>query len=601
MAEAQMLPTRGEVKQEDQWDLSSLYESDDAWEKDFSKFEKLAKKVAEFQGTIQDANSLLPVLKFQEKFDRLSERLGVYAFLKTTEDGGDSKYQALNGRFLSVAVKASAAASFIEPEILRLSEATFKEILEDKRLKNWSLTLTRIWRQKPHTLSASEERLLALQGEMAQTASNAFDQLTDVDMKFSTIKNHEGQTIELSHASFSALLHGPKRAIRAKAFGQYYGQFDAHAHTLAALLEGSVQRDVYAAKVRNFGSAREAALFNEYIPVSVFDSLIESISNSLPSLYKYYDIRQRAMKLPDLHMYDTYVPIVSGLEQNRSWDEAVELVLEAVKPLGEEYQSAMRAGLTTERWCDRYENRGKDSGAFSCGSYDGKPYILMNYQSKVLDHVFTLAHEGGHSMHSWYSAKNQPFLYHDYELFVAEVASTFNEQLLHHFLMNQAKDDRKMRAYLINRQIDAIKATIFRQTMFAEFEKQVHEASEKGVPLTLDEFRGIYRKLLEKYFGPKFVIDDLLELECLRIPHFYRAFYVYKYATGLSAAIALSDRVLNGGRQEREDYLGFLKGGCSKEPLQLLQGAGVDMTTPAPVADAMQQFATLVDELDELL
>lgn len=601
MAEAQRLLVRSEVKPEDQWDLSSLYESDEAWEKDFAKLQKLADKVAQLQGTIQDADSVLAVMKAQEKYHRLSERLGVYAFLKTAEDGGNSAYQALMGRFQSVSVKAAAGASYITPEILRLSQAKFKQILEDKRLKGYALTLTRIWRDKPHTLNASEEKLLALQGEMAQTASKAFDQLTDVDMKFGTIKDHSGKAIELSHASFSALLHGPKRAVRAKAFNQYYEQFDAHSHTLAALLEGSVQKDVYAAKVRKFPSAREAALFNEFIPVSVFDSLVASISEALPTLYKYYDVRQRAMKLPDLHMYDTYVPVVQGLDQNRSWDEAVELVLEAVKPLGDEYQSVMRAGLTSERWCDRYENRGKQSGAFSCGSFDGKPYILMNYQSNVLDHVFTLAHEGGHSMHSWFSAKKQPFMYHDYELFVAEVASTFNEQLLHHFLMGQAKDDKKLRAYLINRQIDAIKATIFRQTMFAEFEQQSHESVEAGSPLTLETIRGIYRKLLEKYFGPKFVIDDNLELECLRIPHFYRAFYVYKYATGLSAAIALSDRVLGGGVQEREDYLGFLKGGSSKEPLELLKGAGVDMTTPAPVAEAMKQFANLVDELDELL
>lgn len=598
--EVKQLPERKDVKPEDTWDLTSLFTSDDAWEQEFKKYQKQVAKVESFKGKLTDADAIADLFKFLDKIERMGERLGNYAFLKTAQDAGDSDAMDRQGRFISVAVKADTLTSFIEPEILSLSAAKFKSIVSNPKLKKYAIVLNRIWRYKPHTLSQSEEKLLAMQGEMAQSASKIFDQLTDVDMRFGVIKDHTGQKIELSHATFSALLHGPKRAVRKQAFEQYYKAFEDHAHTIAATLEASIQKDVYYAKAKKFSSAREMALFDEFIPVSVFDSLVNSVTTHLPTLYKYYSIRQRAMKLPDLHMYDTYVPIVQGLDVQRTWEQAVDLVLQAVSPLGNEYVSIIKRGLTVERWCDKYENRGKSSGAFSCGAYDGFPYILMNYQPSVLDHVFTLAHEGGHSMHSYYSSHTQPFTYHDYELFVAEVASTFNEQLLHHLLFSQAKDNKKLKAYLINRQIDAMKATIFRQTMFAEFERDAHVAAEDGQSLTLELFRKIYRTLLDKYFGPDFVVDDALELECLRIPHFYRAFYVYKYATGMSAAIALSNRVLNGGVKERNDYLGFLKGGSSKEPLELLKGAGVDMSTSAPVDSAMEYFASLVDELDEL-
>jgi oligoendopeptidase F len=336
------------------------------------------------------------------------------------------------------------------------------------------------------------------------------------------------------------------------------------------------------------------------VPVAVYDNLITEVRRKLPALYRYFELRRRKMKLKAIHHYDTYVPILSDLDQQRSWKQAVDAVMSSLTPLGDEYCSVLEKGLTTARWCDRYPNRGKQSGAFSCGSFDGAPYILMNYQPTVLDHVFTLAHEAGHSMHSYYSAKTQPFIYYDYVIFVAEVASTFNEQLLSRRLMAEAKSDQE-RAYLINRDIDAIRGTIIRQTMFAEFEKVIHETAEAGEPLTVGAFKGIYHDLLKAYFGPEFAIDDVLQLEGFRIPHFYRAFYVYKYATGLSAAIALSGRVLDGGKRELDDYLSFLKGGCSKDPLDLLKDAGVDMTTPAPVAAALDRFEALVAELDSLL
>src|SRR5206468_2730570 len=410
--------------------------------------------------------------------------------------------------------------------------------------------------------------------EMSETSNQVFRQLADADLKFGSIKNEKGELVELSNATFSSFLHSPKRTVRKAAFHQYYEQYKGHENTLAAALGGSMQRDVYYAKVRGYESALSAALFGDNVPHSVYDNLIAAVHKNLPALYRYYDLRRRKMKLADIHHYDTYVPILSELETRRTWDQAVKVVCDALCPLGDEYCRELHRGMTTGRWCDRYPNQGKQSGAFSSGSYDGQPYILMNYQPDVLDHVFTLAHEAGHSMHSYYSAKTQPYQYYNYTIFVAEVASTFNEQLLLKHMIARAKS-KKEKAYLVNHAIDEIRGTIIRQTMFAEFEKVAHALVESGEPLTVDTLRREYRKLLDLYFGPDFTIDPELELECLRIPHFYRAFYVYKYATGLSAAIALSQRVLNGTNGELEAYLDFLKGGCSKYPLDLLRGAGV--------------------------
>ncbi|HEV7226655.1 MAG TPA: oligoendopeptidase F, partial [Pirellulales bacterium] len=468
-----------------------------------------------------------------------------------------------------------------------------------KELAPYRLSLERLLRDRPHTLGDREEKLLAMQSEVAGSAGQIFRQLNNADLKFGTIENDKGRRIELSHASFSALLHSPNRQVRKAAFEQYYRQFAAHENTLAATLSGSIQRDVFYARARGFGGSLEAALFPDNVPATVYDNLISSVHRHLPALYRYYELRRRKMKLKELHHYDTYVPILSELEARHSWDEACRVVVEALAPLGDEYCQALAAGLKG-RWCDRYENQGKQSGAFSCGSFDGDPYILMNYQSDVLDHVFTLAHEAGHSMHSHYSARSQPYQYYNYTIFVAEVASTFNEQLLSKHLMGRAKDKRQ-RAFLINREIDSIRATILRQTMFAEFEKLTHEIAEQDEPLTLDRFKSVYRELLARYFGPDFALDEQLSLECFRIPHFYRAFYVYKYATGLSAAIALAERVVTGGKRELDDYLSFLKGGCSKDPLDLLRGAGVDMEQPAAVDTALARFGRLVEELDELL
>lgn len=598
---AKTLVPREKVKVEDTWNLATLFASDAEWEAAFEKWKKQIPRYSKFRGTLgESAKQLAACLKFDEEFDRLGERIGVYAYLKAAEDQANSAAQRMRGQVQNAGSEAAQAASYIRPEILAIPAKTFKEFMNSKELSRFRLVLERIERFRAHTLSDAEERLLAMQSQMADASNHIFRQLNDADLKFGMVTDEHGSQIELSHSSYTALLHSPNRDVRKAAFQQYYGVFQAHENTLAATLNGSVQRDVYYAKARGYESARAAALFPDNVPESVYDNLIAEVRRRLPALYRYFDLRRRKMKLKDIHHYDTYVPILSDLDQTRTWKQAVQSVMASLAPLGDEYCRVLEAGLTTERWCDRYPNRGKQSGAFSSGSFDGAPYILMNYQPTVLDHVFTLTHEAGHSMHSYYSSKHQPFTYYNYVIFVAEVASTFNEQLLSRQLMQEAKTQAE-RAYLVNRDIDAIRGTIIRQTMFAEFEKVVHEMAESGEPLTVASITAAYRTLLEAYFGPDFALDDQMKLECFRIPHFYRAFYVYKYATGLSAAIALSERVLSGGKRELDDYLSFLKGGCSKDPLDLLKDAGVDMTTPAPVSAALDRFEALVGELEELL
>jgi len=594
------LPDRQDVATQDCWDLSSLYEDNTGWESDFAKLESMIATFESFQGRLgESAQTLAEALDFDRDFDRIAERLGTFAFLKTTEDQADSDAQAMKARFQNLAVRAGQAASFMRPELLAIDESKMSAFLDDEVLQPYRLQLERVIRFRPHTLTDREERLLAMQGEMAGAAGNAFRQLNDADLKFGEITDHKGRRQELSHASFSQFLLSPEREVRKRAFDQYYQQFKGHENTLAATLSGSIQRDVYYARVRNYEGSLQAALFPDNVPTAVYDNLISAVRGSLPSVHHYLDVRRRKMQLDQLHHYDTYAPILSDIEKHHTWDKAVDVVLDSLAPLGDEYVGVLAEGLRG-RWSDRYPNRGKQSGAFSCGSFDGDPYILMNFKEEVLNDVFTLTHEAGHSMHSWYSSKHQPFQYYNYTIFVAEVASTFNEQLLTRHLLNLATDDRE-RAYLINNELDSIRATVVRQTMFAEFEKKTHEMCEAGEPLTVKSFRAVYRELLDAYFGPDFVVDEVLELECFRIPHFYRAFYVYKYATGLSAAVALSDRVLRGGDAELADYLSFLKGGCSKDPLDLLKDAGVDMTQPEPVGTTLARFAELTQELDTLL
>ena len=595
------LPTRDQVSVNNTWDLSSLYPDSEAWEKDFAKLQKKEAGFEKFRGTLANGpKELLACLKYDTEVDRLGEKLGIYAFLKTTEDQANDDAQRRMARFQNVASKLGQAASYIAPEIQAIPAKRLEELMNDPALKAYRLVLERMTRFKKYTLGKKEERILAMQSEMSQAASKAFRQLLDADMKFGSVKNENGEEIELSNSTFMEFLQSPDRKVRKTAFEKYYTQFVGHENTLAATLSGSIQKDVYYAKVRGYDSALHQALYADNVPQSVYDNLIETVHKHLPAVHRYFDLRKRKMKLKDIHHYDTYVPILSQIKKRHTWDEAVEVIMDAMIPLGDEYCSVLEKGLQQGRWCDRYPNAGKQSGAFSCGSFDADPYILMNFKPDVLDDVFTLAHEAGHSMHSHYSAKTQPYQYYNYTIFVAEVASTFNEQLLSHNLQERAETDQE-RAYLINRDLDAIRATIVRQTMFAEFEKITHAMCEAGEPLTAKSLQDAYRGLLEKYFGPEFTIDPQLSLECLRIPHFYRAFYVYKYATGMSAAIALSMRVLNGGKDELNDYLTFLKGGCSKYPLDLLRDAGVDMEKPEPVDMALSHFDSLVDQLDDLL
>jgi len=568
------LPERSEVDVNDTWDLGSLFPNDEAWGKALDEFEKQIPRYAEFHGKLgESAQSLADCLDFDSSVNRIGERVAYYAMLKTSEDQANSDYQGMMMRFQNVAVRAGEAASYMRPEILSIPDQQLDAFLEEDCLSLYKLSLERLTRYKKYTLGEKEEQLLAMQGEMAGAASRIFRQLNDADLKFGTLEDADGQEIELSNSTFSQFLISPSGEVRKKAFHQYYDQFTAHENSLAAMLQGSIQKDCYYAKARGYDSALHSELYGDNVPQSVYDSLIESVRNNLPALYKFYDLRKRKMGLDEIHHYDTYVPILSDIEVEHSWNEAVEVVCDSLAPLGEEYVATLRKGLSG-RWCDRYPNQGKQSGAFSAGSFEGDPYILMNYKPKVLNDVFTI--------------------------FVAEVASTFNEQLLTHHMLKNASDER-FRAYLINNEIDSIRATIIRQTMFAEFEKKTHEMCEAGEPLTVDAFKEVYGGLLTDYFGPDFVIDEELKLECFRIPHFYRAFYVYQYATGLSAAIALSKRVLNGGESELNDYLGFLKGGCSRYPLDLLRDAGVDLEKPEPVDTALKHFGSLVEELDSLL
>jgi len=592
------MPTRTEVATEDTWNLSELFPDDAAWERTFTQYQEAVPGYTRCRGTRGEvAEALAACLKFDSDRDRRGDRVGTYAMLRETEDVANSTYQGFKSRYIAAATKAMELGSYLRPEILALSDETLQAYLAHPALADRRKLLERLVRTKPHTLSDKEERLLAMQMNCTQTPREVFNSLTNADMTFGKIAL-DGTEIDLSHGSYSRCLESPDRAVRMQAFRQYYAEYEAHANTLAATLGGSVKQDVYQAAVRNYPSAREAALHPDHVPVTVYDNLIAAVRKNLPAVHKYYAIRQRAMKLESLHFYDTYTPILAGFRKNTPWNDAVDVVLESLAPLGKEYTGTLADGLRG-RWCDKYENRGKRSGAFSSGCYDSPPYILMNYQPDVLDHVFTLTHEAGHSLHTHLS-KAQPYHYANYTIFVAEVASTFNEQLLAKTLMERASSAGE-RAYYINREIDAMRATIVRQTMFAEFEKIIHHREEAGEPLTLAAFRGEYRTLLEAYHGPGMTLDDQLSLECLRIPHFYGAFYVYKYATGLSAAIALSQRVLQGGATELADYKNFLRAGGSLDPLDALRAAGVDMTTPEPVDAALRRFAALVDELDTLV
>jgi oligoendopeptidase F len=596
---AKKTPLRSEVAPEHTWDLTPLFPDDDAWETAFQALQQTYKKIEAFRGRVGESPAtLLAALECEKDIDLRVETLNQFVALRTTEDSADSSALARESRFESLLVHVGEAFSFLGPEIQALDDATFEAFLADPILAEWQIPLRKLRRLKAHTLSAAEERLMALGSSALAGHHETFSQLTNVDMKFGIVRDEKGREVELTQSSFSSLLVQRDPAVRRDAFTKFYTEFSDHKFSLASSLASSVRSDVFHARARNYPSALDAALFRDDVPASVYDSLIASVHKNLPALHRYYALRKRVLGLDEIHQYDTYVPLIEGVETLIDWDGAVDRVLTAVRPLGEEYAAMLGHGLHGGRWCDRYENKGKRSGAFSYGTFTSPPYIMMNYKEDVFSDVFTLAHEAGHSMHTWYSKSTQSFQNYNYPIFLAEVASTFNEMLLTNHLLAEAQDS-SMRAYLISRQIDDFRGTLYRQTMFAEFEKIVHATEEAGDALTLDSMKTIYRGLLDTYFGPDFALDDVLSLECLRIPHFYSAFYVYKYATGLSAAVALSQQVLETGDATR--YLGFLKSGGSKYPIDTLAAAGVDMSTPAPVDAALALFAQRVEELEELL
>ena len=593
------IPERNELAEKDRWDLSSLYEQETEWEEDLKELESRIETIKSFRGTLSEsAQRLAEVLAYMNEVGMLEERLGYFAMLKRSEDIGDSTNQGRFDRFMRVATMVDSAQSYLRPEIQAIPDERMEEFLSDERLAPFSIFLNKLRRYRPHILSEKEENLLSMQQEANQTASQTFQSLVDVDLDFGTVQTPEGEK-PLTQSTFITFLQSPHREVREEAHRKFYSRFENHKQTLSSLYAGSLQLDIYKAKVRNFSSAREAALFPDKVDESVYDNLVATIRDNLPVLHRYYALRKRLLGIEEFAHFDTRVPLVPEINVHHTYEEAVDLVCEALEPLGEEYVATLRSGLL-HGWVDRYENRGKRSGAFSAGSFVGEPYILLNYKEEVLRDVFTLAHEAGHSMHSYYSSRNNPFQHYDYTIFEAEVASTFNEQLLNTHLLDKAREPR-MQAYLINKELDDLVGTLFRQTMFAEFEDRAHKHVEAGNPATLDYFRGTYGDLLADYFGPQVSIDEAVQMEGLRIPHFYRAFYVYKYATGISAAISLSQRVLNGGETELENYFRFLKSGGSRFPIESLAVAGVDMSSPEPIEAAMSHFAKRLDKLETLL
>jgi oligoendopeptidase F len=593
------IPLRSQIAAEDTWDLSKLFADDPAFYQGLESYEKAIDRFESYRGTLGgSAASLTDYLDFFRDQSILGERLEYYATLRQSEDEGDSGARTMVGRLAMAQAKALTASAWAETEILSIPAAVMAGYLSQDRLGEYRIYLERLLRAKPHILSEKEERILALQSESGGTIGDIFSVLTNVDLDFGSLETPEGPR-PLSQSTWSSFMVNSDRALRKKAYDTFYGVFNVHRNTLAALYAGQVKQDVIHARVRGYSSARAAALFPDNVDEGVYDNLIGAVSANLSPLHRYYRLRKKVLKVDTLRHYDVYVPMVPSLSKNTSYTEAAALVSKALSPLGDEYVHTLNAGLLG-RWVDRYENRGKRSGAFSAGSFTADPYIHLNYKDDTIRDVFTLAHEGGHSMHSWYSAQSNPFMHYNYTIFEAEVASTFNEELLFRYMMEKA-DSPELKTYILNQRVDDILATLYRQTMFAEYEKICHHLEESGSPLTVDILRAEYRKLLEKYFGPEMTLEETSDLEALRIPHVYGAFYVYTYATGVSASIALAEGLLSGGKTERENYFNFLRSGGSRFPIDSLKTAGVDMSSPAPVEAACRIFGTLVEELEKRL
>ena len=603
------LKERNEIDEQYRWDLSTLYASDEAFEEEFRKLDACIANVAAFAGKLTDAAAVHACFEADTALDLLLSDLFCYANLRRSEDTRAEDAQALYMRIYGKYVEAMTQTSFVRPELLSLPEETLQAIRDDEAMRDYVYTMERLLRSKPHTLTADQEQLLASFGEVFAAPSEIADNLMDADMVFDSVTDKDGNEVEVSTSSYIDLQMSGDRILRENAFRSFYKGYRQHINTFAASYGGTVKGHVAEAAARHYESSRAMSMAHENVPGSVYDSLIEAVRDNLPTMYRYVDFRKRMLGLDELHYYDVYAPLVADLDVKYTYEEAQELILKAIEPLGKEYGDIVR-GAFRDRWIDVYPNKGKSSGAFSSGTYHSNPYILCNFTGS-LNEVSTIIHEMGHSMHSWNSNHNQPPQYADYTIFVAEVASTVNENLLIHYLLEHT-DEPKARMALLNQYLENFKGTVYRQTMFAEFEKAAHAMAENGEPLTPAALNALYGGLVEDYFGPELVMDDEVSCEWARIPHFYRPFYVYKYATSYSAAVALSEAILKEAREVGtkaaladpdsavRKYLRFLTLGGSMDPLDELKVAGVDLSTPAPVKAALEKFDSVLVEAEAL-
>lgn len=591
---------RKDIDVKDTWNLESIYANNELWEEDYAALEKDAAEFAKLKGAIEaDVSKISAVLDAYYGLHRRLSKLSVYARMRFDQDTTDSTYQTMSAKIGSLGVKIGAASAFVEPEILSYSKEQLEAAeKENERTAYYGRKIEEMLRGQEHTLDAEKEELLAAAGDMAEAPDDIFSVLMNADMKYPDIVLEDGTHLPLTNSTYISYMESPDRAVREGAFKTLYGQIASLKNTFAAIYRSNLKQAKFYAQSRKYSSARAMYLADSNVPESVYDNLLSAVHEALPMMYRYVAVRKKVLGVDKLHMYDVYTPIVAAQNQTYEFEQAKQMVLEALKPMGEDYLSHAREGLEN-RWIDIYPNKGKKGGAYSWGCYDSQPFILLNY-TKNLDSVFTLIHEMGHSIHSYYSITAQDYAYSDYKIFVAEVASTCNECLLMHDLLEKTTD-KEQRKYLLNHYLDSFKGTLFRQTMFAEFEKTAHDYCAQGKPLTAEALSQMYLELNQKYFGPDMEKDEEIAYEWMRIPHFYTPFYVYQYATGYSAAVALSAKILKEGKPAVDAYMSFLKGGESKDPIDLLKMAGVDMTTEKPVADALALFGELVAELEALV
>lgn len=599
-SQVKTLPSRDEIPVEDTWRLEDIFATDEDWEKEFAAIKELLPKAADYQGRLgESADVLYEALQFQDEVMMRLGKLYTYAHMRYDQDTTNSFYQGMNDRAATLYTQASSSFAYVVPELLSIDEKQLKQFLEEKEeLKLYEHAFDQIAKMRPHVLSAEMESLLAQASEVMASPSNTFGMLNNADLEFPVIKDENGEEVQVTHGRYIRFLESSDRRVRHDAFKAVYDTYGKFKNTFASTLSGQVKKDNFYAKVRNYKSAREAALSNNHIPEEVYDNLVRTVNDHLHLLHRYVSLRKKVLGVDELHMYDLYTPLVKDVQMEFTFDEAKDVVLKGLEPMGEDYLSVLKKAFT-ERWIDVHENKGKRSGAYSSGAYGTNPYILMNWQNNV-DNVFTLAHELGHSVHSYYTRKYQPYPYGDYSIFVAEVASTCNENLLTDYFLNTL-EDKKERLYLLNHYLETFRGTVFRQTMFAEFEHEIHVRTQNGEALTAESLTKIYYDLNKKYFGNDIVVDEEIGLEWARIPHFYYNYYVYQYATGFSAATALSKQILQEGKPAVERYIDFLKAGSSDYPIEVLKRAGVDMTSSKPIEDACKVFEEKLTEMEQLL